>query len=266
MKHSPFSYASTLNLPSSDVEPHSLSFTQAGLEFDEIYFHDQRLSIVTKSSEIPALVNQLALKTINGIPQSSLKIYTDGSREGNERADVLARTASVEDVSPRGNPTFSEISTYSKLELNRQIKIPPSHAWYFAKCPDRSSQNPCAVRWSFEHKTCDNMIWLGSPTNVMEENLGGGQEPPSSCNLKSTLLEDLQLGGYLEPPMQQRHYTITNIYAFRGFRIQVPRKHSSPFSQTTKPDVRHNYYQFVVTGHLNVIEDKILKSVYGSKF
>ncbi|GFY00232.1 hypothetical protein TNCV_4664841 [Trichonephila clavipes] len=23
----------------------------------------------------------------------------------------------------------------SKFELNRQIKTPPSHAWYFAKCP-----------------------------------------------------------------------------------------------------------------------------------
>ncbi|GFT12680.1 uncharacterized protein TNCV_5094501 [Trichonephila clavipes] len=225
MKHSPFSYARTLNLPSSDVEPHSLSFTGAGLELDGIYFHDQLLTSVTKSSQIPALVNQLALETINGIPQSSLKIYTDGSRgekgisgsgvyiptpsgalefkiknpnycsvfrseliairrglqcaaqlegrfqeiwiltdsrasiqhlanwgdigdqtsldipsllhdlssghsihlqwipshvgiEGNERADFLARIAAVERVSPRGNLTFSEISTISKLELN----------------------------------------------------------------------------------------------------------------------------------------------------
>ncbi|GFX48349.1 dolichyl pyrophosphate Man9GlcNAc2 alpha-1,3-glucosyltransferase [Trichonephila clavipes] len=263
MKHSPFSYVRTLNLPSSDVEPHSLSFIGAGLELDGIYFHDQLLTSVTKSSEIPALVNQLALETINGIPQSSLKIYTDRSRgekgisgsgvyiltplgpwnlklgsrgekgisgngvyiltpsgalefkiknpnycsffrseliairrglqcaaqledrfqetwiltdsrasiqhlanwgdvgdqtsldilsllhdlssghsihfqwipshvgiEGNERADFLARTAAVEGVSPRGNLTLSEISTISKLELNRQIKTPPIHAWY----------------------------------------------------------------------------------------------------------------------------------------
>ncbi|GFX00545.1 RNase H domain-containing protein [Trichonephila clavipes] len=244
MKHSPFSYARTLNLPSSDVEPHSLSFTGAGLELYGIYFHDQLLTNMTKSSEIPTLVNQLTLETINGIPQSSLKIYTDGSRgekgisgsgvyiytpsgalefkiknsnfcsvfrseliairrglqcvaqledrfqeiwiltdsrasiqhlanlgdigdqtsldilslhdlssghsihfqwipshvgiEGNERVDFLARTAAVEGVSPRGNLTFSEISTISKLELNRQIKTPPSHAWYFAKCPGES--------------------------------------------------------------------------------------------------------------------------------
>ncbi|GFV66400.1 uncharacterized protein TNCV_4898811 [Trichonephila clavipes] len=153
MKHSPFSYSRTLNLPSTDVEPHSPSITGAGLELAGIYFHDQLLTSVTKSSEILALVNQLALETINGIPKSSLKIYTDGSRgysiyfqwipshvgiEGNERPDFLARTAAVEGVSPRGNLTFSEISTISKLELNRQIKIPPSHAWYFAKCPGES--------------------------------------------------------------------------------------------------------------------------------
>ncbi|GFW23490.1 probable RNA-directed DNA polymerase from transposon BS [Trichonephila clavipes] len=80
MKHSPFSYARAVNLPSSDVEPHSLSFAGTGLELDGIYFYDQLLTSVTKSSEIPALVNQLVLETINGIPQSSLKIYTDGSR------------------------------------------------------------------------------------------------------------------------------------------------------------------------------------------
>ncbi|GFV99243.1 RNase H domain-containing protein [Trichonephila clavipes] len=245
MKHSSFSYARTLNLPSSDVEPHSLSFTGAGLELEGIYFYDQLLTSVTKSSEIPALVNQLALETIIGIPQSSLKIYTDESRgekgisgtgvynptpsgalefkiknpnycsvfrselianrrglqcaaqledsfqeiriltdsrasiqllanwgdigdqtsldilsllhdlssrhsihfqwipshvgiEGNERGDFLARTAAVEGGSPRGNLTFSEISTISKLELNRQIKTPPSHAWCFAKCAGES--------------------------------------------------------------------------------------------------------------------------------
>ncbi|GFX50993.1 putative RNA-directed DNA polymerase from transposon BS [Trichonephila clavipes] len=273
------------NLPSSDVEPHSLSFTGAGLEFEGIYFHDQLLTSVTKSCEIPAIFNQLALETINGIPQSSLKIYTDGSRgekgisgsevyiptpsralefkiknpnycsavrseliairrglqcaaqldnrfqeiwfsndsrasiqhlanwgdigdqtsldilsllhdlssghsihfqwipshvgiEGNERADFLARTAAVEGVSPRGNLTFSEISTISKLELNRQIKTPPSYAWYFAKCPGESfrlsrgphqstssrflSGHTRALRFSNEQKTFPDCHWCSS--------------------------------------------------------------------------------------------------------
>ncbi|GFV03513.1 RNase H domain-containing protein [Trichonephila clavipes] len=71
--------------------------------------------------------------------------------EGNERADFLARTAAVEGVSPRGNLTFSEISTISKLELNRQIKTPPSHASYFAKCPGESfrlSSRPLPTTYS----------------------------------------------------------------------------------------------------------------------
>ncbi|GFX36920.1 uncharacterized protein TNCV_1174221 [Trichonephila clavipes] len=86
----------TLNLPSSDVEPHSPSFTGAGLELDGIYFHDQLLTSVTKSSEIPALVNKLALETINGIPQPPLKIYTDGSRgeKGISRSGVYIPTPS----------------------------------------------------------------------------------------------------------------------------------------------------------------------------
>ncbi|GFV08877.1 probable RNA-directed DNA polymerase from transposon BS [Trichonephila clavipes] len=116
-----------------------------------LYSLTKLLTSVTKSSEISALVNQLDLEAINGIPQSSLKMYIDGSRwhsihfqwmhvgiEGNERADFLARIAAGEGVSPRGNLTFSEISTISKLELNRQIKTPPSHAWYFAICPGES--------------------------------------------------------------------------------------------------------------------------------
>ncbi|GFV62492.1 RNase H domain-containing protein [Trichonephila clavipes] len=95
-------YARTLNLASPDVEPHSLSFTGAG---HSIHFQ-----------WIPSHV----------------------SIEGNERAGFLARTAAVKGVSPRGNLTFSEISTIYKLELNRQIKTPSSPAWYFAKCSGES--------------------------------------------------------------------------------------------------------------------------------
>ncbi|GFV50237.1 RNase H domain-containing protein [Trichonephila clavipes] len=98
--------------------------------------------------------------------------------EGNERADFLDRTAAVECVSPRGNLTFSEISTISKLELNRQIKTPPSHAWYFAKCPGESfrhSSRPLqstysrflsghtrALRFSNGQKTFPECHWCSS--------------------------------------------------------------------------------------------------------
>ncbi|GFV93524.1 uncharacterized protein TNCV_1988371 [Trichonephila clavipes] len=98
--------------------------------------------------------------------------------EGNEKADFLARTAAVEGVSPRGNLIFSEISTISKLELNRQIKTPPSHAWYFAKCPGESfrlSSRPLqstysrflsghtrALRFSNGQKTFPECLWCSS--------------------------------------------------------------------------------------------------------
>ncbi|GFW04221.1 RNase H domain-containing protein [Trichonephila clavipes] len=98
--------------------------------------------------------------------------------EGNERADFLARTAAVEGVSPRGNLTFSEISTISKLELNRQNKTPHSHAWYFAKCPGvsfRLSSRPLqstysrflsghtrALRFSNGQKTFPECHWCSS--------------------------------------------------------------------------------------------------------
>ncbi|GFW99190.1 RNase H domain-containing protein [Trichonephila clavipes] len=218
MKHGPFSYARTLNLPSSDVEPHSLSFTGAGLELNGIYFHDQLLTSVTKSSEIPALVNQLALETINGIPQSSLEnlyrrkkgsklvvirrglqcaaqledsfqeiwILTDsrasiqhlanwGDIGDQTSLDILSL---LHDLSSRGNLTFSEISTISKLGLNRQIKTPPSHAWYFAKCPGESfrlssrllqstysrflSGHTRALRFSNGQKTFPECHWCSS--------------------------------------------------------------------------------------------------------
>ncbi|GFX96973.1 RNase H domain-containing protein [Trichonephila clavipes] len=98
--------------------------------------------------------------------------------EGNERVDFLARTAAVEGVSPRGNLTFSEISTISKLELNRQIKTPPSHTWYFAKCPGESfrlssrplqstysrflSRHTRALRFSNGQKTFPECHWCSS--------------------------------------------------------------------------------------------------------
>ncbi|GFX33641.1 RNase H domain-containing protein [Trichonephila clavipes] len=98
--------------------------------------------------------------------------------ESNERAGFLARTAAVEGGSPRGNLTFSETFTISKLELNRQMKTPPSQAWYFAKCPSgsfRLSSRPLqstysrflsghtrALRFSNGQKTFPECHWCSS--------------------------------------------------------------------------------------------------------
>ncbi|GFW07730.1 hypothetical protein TNCV_3918631 [Trichonephila clavipes] len=69
------------------------------------------------------------------------------------------------------------------------------------------------VSCSFEHHAGDNTIWLGS-TPISERTSGGGQRPPNSLPLPPTSRENLQLDGYSEYPMPQRHYTFTNIHAF----------------------------------------------------
>ncbi|GFW73997.1 uncharacterized protein TNCV_545211 [Trichonephila clavipes] len=119
-----YSLTRTLNLHSSDVEPHSLSFTGAGLELDVIYFHDQLLTSVTKSSEIPALVNQLALETVNGIPQSSLKIYTDGSRgdKGISGSGVYIPTPSGALEFKIKNPNYCSVFRSKLIAIRRGLQ------------------------------------------------------------------------------------------------------------------------------------------------
>ncbi|GFV44206.1 RNase H domain-containing protein [Trichonephila clavipes] len=247
MNHSPFSYSRTLNLPSSDVEPHSLSFTEAdgssgekGISGSGVYiptpsgalefkiknpnycsvFRSECIAIrkglqcaaqlddrfreiwiLTDSrASIPHLANwgDIGDKTSLDI-LSLLHDLSSGHSihfqwipshvgiEGSERAYFLASTPAVEGVSPRGNLTFPEISTISKLELNRQIKTPPSHAWYFAKCPGESFRLSCrplkstysrflsghtrALRFSNEQKTFPECYWCSSgeasPNNIL---------------------------------------------------------------------------------------------------
>ncbi|GFU25480.1 hypothetical protein TNCV_3620901 [Trichonephila clavipes] len=85
------------------MQPHSLHFTGAGLELDGIYFHHQLLTSVTKSSDIPPLVNQLALKTINGI-----YIQTEARKAFRIPMDVAAE---------HGIPIFKEFFTMQELNM-----------------------------------------------------------------------------------------------------------------------------------------------------
>ncbi|GFV19156.1 transposable element Tcb2 transposase [Trichonephila clavipes] len=87
-KQSPFSLTKTLGLNSANVEPHSLFPVGFDLKLEEIDFLEELLSRAVKNSEIPDLIRQLALETINCIPQTSLLIYTDGSR-GDEGISVF---------------------------------------------------------------------------------------------------------------------------------------------------------------------------------
>ncbi|GFX66224.1 protein nervous wreck [Trichonephila clavipes] len=60
--------------------PHSLCPVGFDLKLESINFQEEFLSRVVKHSEIPYLIRQLALETINCISQTSLQIYTDSSR------------------------------------------------------------------------------------------------------------------------------------------------------------------------------------------
>ncbi|GFU40056.1 RNase H domain-containing protein [Trichonephila clavipes] len=102
----------------------TLSFPAAGLELDGIYFHDQLLTSVTKSSEIPALVIQLALVTINGIPQSSLKIYTDESRgeKGISGSRVYIPTHSGALEFKMENPNYCSVFRSELIAIRRGLQ------------------------------------------------------------------------------------------------------------------------------------------------
>ncbi|GFW19766.1 hypothetical protein TNCV_3560701 [Trichonephila clavipes] len=62
-KHSPFSLAKTLGLPSAKMEPHSLCPLSFDLKLEEINFHEELLSRVVKHSEIPELIRQEMTRT-----------------------------------------------------------------------------------------------------------------------------------------------------------------------------------------------------------
>ncbi|GFU71305.1 putative RNA-directed DNA polymerase from transposon BS [Trichonephila clavipes] len=98
MKHSPFSYPRTVNLPSSDVEPYFLCFTGA--------------------------VNQLALETINVIKQSSLKIYIDGSRgeKGISGSGVYIPTPSGALEFKIKNPNYCSVLRSELIAIRRGLQ------------------------------------------------------------------------------------------------------------------------------------------------
>ncbi|GFW03811.1 hypothetical protein TNCV_2539221 [Trichonephila clavipes] len=62
------------------------------LKLEEINFHEELLSRVVKHSDIPDLIKQLELETINCIPQTSLQIKTD-RRRGDRVISVVKYTS-----------------------------------------------------------------------------------------------------------------------------------------------------------------------------
>ncbi|GFX53318.1 RNase H domain-containing protein [Trichonephila clavipes] len=80
-KNSLFSQAELLQLPFSDVEPHSLKSCLCPAKgFPKVHFHLDLSTPVIKGDLIPDHLRLLALEIIDGIPSAPTKIYTDGSR------------------------------------------------------------------------------------------------------------------------------------------------------------------------------------------
>ncbi|GFX79941.1 hypothetical protein TNCV_558401 [Trichonephila clavipes] len=77
-------------------------------------------------------IREQYLMTLDGSVPSHVGI------DGNEKAVFLARTAAEKEVSPTGYLTFSEKSSFEKIELHHFGGIPPSHPWYFGRNPGDS--------------------------------------------------------------------------------------------------------------------------------
>ncbi|GBO30305.1 hypothetical protein AVEN_47890-1 [Araneus ventricosus] len=80
-KNSPMSLATELNLISREVECHSLKNCINPSEgLLGVFFHTELQQAVNKADTVPALLKQMALQLINEIPGVDIQIYTDGSK------------------------------------------------------------------------------------------------------------------------------------------------------------------------------------------
>ncbi|GFT21033.1 putative RNA-directed DNA polymerase from transposon BS [Trichonephila clavipes] len=149
-KYSPFSLTKTLGLSSANVEPHSFFPVGFDPKFEEINFRSELLCRVVKHSEIPNLIRQLALETVNCILRASLQIYTDGNKGD---GGISARTAAEKEVSSTGYLTFSELSSLKKIELHHLERTPPCHPSYIRRTQGGSfklmSRKYQTAFWSF---------------------------------------------------------------------------------------------------------------------
>ena len=85
-RDSPFSRAISLNTVYQDVEQHSLkTCVDPSRGFPRVHFSPDLALSTNKTSDVPELLQQLALEIINNIPEEGLCVYTDGSRDDRNR-------------------------------------------------------------------------------------------------------------------------------------------------------------------------------------
>ncbi|GFW05305.1 hypothetical protein TNCV_3358241 [Trichonephila clavipes] len=80
--------------------------------------------------------------------------------------------------------------------------------------------------WRSDVTRAISAVTFVKSTDVGEHSVGG-QGPPTSFPLPPTSRVDLRLGGYLEYPMPQRHYTFTNNHVLSVIRTQAALQYSS---------------------------------------
>ncbi|GFY06470.1 hypothetical protein TNCV_412201 [Trichonephila clavipes] len=94
-----------------------------------------------------------------------------------------------------------------------------------------------AINRSLEHHAGDRTIWFVFHPNHEKEIPGGGQWPPNTFRLLSTLREDLQLVGYLEFSYAEKAVHLQTSMPSLGF---VSRSYSTAVSNA-------NHYTGCVT-------------------
>ncbi|XP_042909411.1 ribonuclease H-like [Parasteatoda tepidariorum] len=137
---------------SSSVFRSELIAIRKGLQFAARADHFQDIWILTDSrasiqhiSNWDIVGDQTSLDILDLLDRLSSnhsihfqRIPSHGGVDGNERADFLAKSAAEEDTVHCGKLTFREISSLAKRKLNKTIRTPPNHSWYFAKKPRES--------------------------------------------------------------------------------------------------------------------------------
>ena len=130
-KNSPFSQVFGDDLIHMDVETHCLNPCIDPTEgLPRVFFHPELPTQVSKSSDIPTYLRQIALELINTISKEATIIYTDGSRNAYSRSGSGVYFKSGNDSchiklrNPDGCSVFRSELIAIDAGLNRVLSLP----------------------------------------------------------------------------------------------------------------------------------------------
>lgn len=123
-RYSPFSLAISKNMIHKNVMQHSLKqCLDPSLGLNQVYFHANLPSQVSKNSETPAFLRQLALEIINKIPEDCPVIYTDGSKDerGCSGSGIYILSQGGNKMIRRRNPDHCSVFRSELIAINEGI-------------------------------------------------------------------------------------------------------------------------------------------------